>query len=127
MRELIEHFWKAEHRKRGYEIVYTPHIAKLDLWKVSGHWDWYSENMYTPMDVDDTKYLLKPMNCPFHILIHKGKTRSYRDLPIKYAELGTVYRYERSGVLHGMLRVRGFTQDDAHLFCRPDRSLRNNS
>lgn len=120
VRELIEHFWKAEHRKRGYEIVYTPHIAKLDLWKVSGHWDWYSENMYTPMDVDDTKYLLKPMNCPFHILIYKGKTRSYRDLPIKYAELGTVYRYERSGVLHGMLRVRGFTQDDAHLFCRPD-------
>ena len=120
VREIIEHFWKEEHRKRGYEIVYTPHIAKLDLWEVSGHWDWYSENMYSPIDVDDTKYLLKPMNCPFHILIYKGKTRSYRDLPIKYAELGTVYRYERSGVLHGMLRVRGFTQDDAHLFCRPD-------
>ncbi|HHT84305.1 MAG: threonine--tRNA ligase [Bacillota bacterium] len=120
VREVIENFWKEEHRKRGYEIVYTPHIAKLDLWKVSGHWDWYSQNMYSPMDVDDAKYLLKPMNCPFHILIYKGKTRSYRDLPIKYGELGTVYRYERSGVLHGMLRVRGFTQDDAHVFCRPD-------
>ena len=101
VREVIENFWKEEHRKRGYEIVYTPHIAKLDLWKVSGHWDWYSQNMYSPMDVDDAKYLLKPMNCPFHILIYKGKTRSYRDLPIKYGELGTVYRYERSGVLHG--------------------------
>lgn len=120
VREIIEHFWKEEHRRRGYEIVYTPHIAKLDLWKTSGHWDWYQDNMYSPMDVDEAKYLLKPMNCPFHILIYKGKTRSYRDLPIKYAELGTVYRYERSGVLHGMLRVRGFTQDDAHLFCTPD-------
>jgi len=120
IREIIENFWKKEHRKRGYELVYTPHIAKLDLWKVSGHWDWYKQNMYSPMNVDDVEYLLKPMNCPFHILIYKGQTRSYRDLPIKYGELGTVYRYERSGVLHGMLRVRGFTQDDAHIFCRPD-------
>ncbi len=120
IREIIENFWKEEHRKRGYDLVYTPHIAKLDLWKVSGHWEWYQENMYSPMEIDEIKYLLKPMNCPFHILIYKDKTRSYRDLPIKYGELGTVYRYERSGVLHGMLRVRGFTQDDAHLFCRPD-------
>ena len=120
IRELIEDFWKEEHRKRGYDLVYTPHIAKLDLWKISGHWDWYQDNMYGPMEVDEMKYLLKPMNCPFHILIYKGQTRSYRDLPIKYGELGTVYRYERSGALHGMLRVRGFTQDDAHLFCRPD-------
>ncbi|HOK63745.1 MAG TPA: threonine--tRNA ligase [Bacillota bacterium] len=120
IREVIENFWKEEHRKRGYDLVYTPHIAKLDIWKTSGHWDWYKDNMYSPIVVDDVEYLLKPMNCPFHILIYKSSTRSYRDLPIKYAELGTVYRYERSGVLHGMLRVRGMTQDDAHLFCRPD-------
>lgn len=120
IREIIEDFWRKEHRKRGYQLVYTPHIAKLDLWKVSGHWNWYKENMYSPMVIDEVEYLLKPMNCPFHILIFKGDTRSYRDLPIKYGELGTVYRYERSGVLHGMLRVRGFTQDDAHIFCRPD-------
>jgi len=120
IRELIENFWKKEHRKRGYQLVYTPHIAKLDLWKVSGHWDWYRENMYAPMAIDEVEYLLKPMNCPFHILIYKGETRSYRDLPIRYGELGTVYRYERSGVLHGMLRVRGFTQDDAHIFCTPE-------
>lgn len=120
IREQIETFWRKEHRKRGYDLVYTPHIAKLDLWKISGHWNWYKENMYTPMAIDEVEYLLKPMNCPFHILIFKGSTRSYRDLPIRYGELGTVYRYERSGVLHGMLRVRGFTQDDAHIFCRPD-------
>lgn len=120
IREVIEDFWRKEHRKRGYDIVYTPHIAKLDIWKTSGHWDWYKENMYSPIVVDEVQYLLKPMNCPFHILLYKNSTRSYRDLPIKYAELGTVYRYERSGVLHGMLRVRGMTQDDAHLFCRPD-------
>lgn len=120
IREVIEDFWKKEHRKRGYDLVYTPHIAKLDIWKTSGHWDWYKENMYSPIIVDEVQYLLKPMNCPFHILLYKNSTRSYRDLPIKYAELGTVYRYERSGVLHGMLRVRGMTQDDAHLFCRPD-------
>lgn len=120
IRQIIEDFWKAEHQKRGYDLVYTPHIAKLDLWKTSGHWDWYRENMYSPIEMDNVDYLLKPMNCPFHILIYKDKTRSYRDLPIRLGELGTVYRYERSGVLHGMLRVRGFTQDDAHLFCRPD-------
>lgn len=120
IREKIEEFWRAEHRRRGYDIVYTPHIARLDLWKISGHWDWYKENMYPPMDVEGMEYLLKPMNCPFHILIYNSTTRSYRDLPIRWAELGNVYRYERSGVLHGLLRVRGFTQDDAHIFCRPD-------
>ncbi|HHY94982.1 MAG TPA: threonine--tRNA ligase [Firmicutes bacterium] len=120
VRQLIEDFWRAEHRRRGYDIVYTPHIARLDLWKISGHWGWYRENMYSPMDVEGTEYLLKPMNCPFHILMYKSQTRSYRELPLRWAELGTVYRFERSGVLHGLLRVRGFTQDDAHLFCRPD-------
>jgi threonyl-tRNA synthetase len=120
IREKIEDFWRKEHRKRGYDIIYTPHIGKSDLWKMSGHWDFYRENMYSPMDVDGQEYLLKPMNCPFHILIYKTQLRSYRDLPMRYGELGTVYRYERSGVLHGMLRVRGFTQDDAHIFCRPD-------
>ncbi|MGE5541735.1 MAG: threonine--tRNA ligase, partial [Bacillota bacterium] len=120
VRQLIEDFWRQEHRRRGYDIVYSPHIAKLDLWKTSGHWGWYRENMYSPMKIDDVEYLLKPMNCPFHILMYKSATRSYRDLPMRWAELGTVYRYERSGVLHGLLRVRGFTQDDAHLFCRPD-------
>lgn len=120
VREEVENFWKKEHRKRGYDIVYSPHIAKLDLWKTSGHWGWYRESMYAPMVVEDVEYLLKPMNCPFHILMFKNDTRSYRDLPIRMGELGTVYRYERSGVLHGALRVRGFTQDDAHLFVRPD-------
>jgi len=120
VRQIIEDFWRAEHRRRGYDIVYTPHVARLDLWKVSGHWDWYRENMYSPMDVEGVEYLLKPMNCPFHILMYRSQTRSYRDLPLRWAELGTVYRYERSGVLHGLLRVRGFTQDDAHIFCRPD-------
>ena len=120
VRRLIEDFWIAEHLKRGYEIVYSPHIAKLDLWKTSGHWELYQEHLYSPMDVDGQEYLLKPMNCPAHILIYKTRLRSYRDLPIRWAELGTVYRYERSGVLHGLTRVRGFTQDDAHIFCRPD-------
>ncbi len=120
VRELVENFWREEHRKRGYDIVYSPHIAKLDLWKVSGHWDWYKDSMYSPIAIDETAYLLKPMNCPFHILMYQSEGRSYRELPLRWAELGTVYRYERSGVLHGMLRVRGFTQDDAHLFCRPD-------
>jgi threonyl-tRNA synthetase len=120
IRETIEDFWRKEHRRRGYDIVYSPHIAKLDLWKTSGHWSWYRESMYGPMVVEDVEYLLKPMNCPFHILMYKNGTRSYRDLPIRTGELGTVYRYERSGVLHGALRVRGFTQDDAHLFVRPD-------
>ncbi|MGE5585145.1 MAG: threonine--tRNA ligase [Bacillota bacterium] len=120
IRKVIEDFWRDEHLKRGYQLVYSPHIARRDLWEVSGHWGWYRENMYSPIDIDGVEYLLKPMNCPFHILMYKTRTRSYRDLPIRWAELGTVYRYERSGVLHGMLRVRGFTQDDAHLFMRPD-------
>lgn len=120
IRLLIEDFWREEHRKRGYEIVYTPHIAKLNLWKTSGHWDFYRENLYSPIDIEGQQYIIKPMNCLGHILIYKTKLRSYRELPIRYAELGTVYRYERSGVLHGLARVRGFTQDDAHIFCRPD-------
>ncbi|MEW6106556.1 MAG: threonine--tRNA ligase [Bacillota bacterium] len=120
IRKVIEDFWREEHLKRGYQLVYSPHIARRDLWEMSGHWGWYRENMYSPIDIDGVEYLLKPMNCPFHILMYKTRTRSYRDLPIRWAELGTVYRYERSGVLHGMLRVRGFTQDDAHLFMRPD-------
>ncbi len=118
VRKIIEDFWKDEHLRQGYELVYTPHIAKIDLWKTSGHWDFYRENMYSPLDIDGQEYLLKPMNCPGHILIYKSKLHSYRQLPIRWAELGTVYRYERSGVLHGLLRVRGFTQDDAHIFCR---------
>jgi threonyl-tRNA synthetase len=120
IRKVIEDFWRDEHLKRGYDLVFSPHIAKRDLWEISGHWGWYRENMYSPIDIDGVEYLLKPMNCPFHIMMYKTKTRSYRDLPLRWAELGTVYRYERSGVLHGMLRVRGFTQDDAHLFMRPD-------
>ncbi len=120
IREQIENFWRREHRKRGYDLVYSPHIAKVDLWKTSGHWDFYRDSMYSPMDIDGVDYLLKPMNCPFHILMYKTKMRSYRDLPLRWGELGTVYRYERAGVLHGLLRVRGFTQDDAHIFCRPD-------
>ncbi len=120
VRQIIEDFWKLEHRRRGYDIVYSPHIAKVQLWQISGHWDFYRENMYSPMEIDDVEYVIKPMNCPFHILMYKTQIRSYRNLPIRYAELGTVYRYERSGVLHGLARVRGFTQDDAHIFCRPD-------
>jgi len=120
VRQMIEDFWKAEHRRRGYDIVYSPHIAKVHLWETSGHWNFYRENMYSPMDIDDIQYVIKPMNCPFHILMYKTQLRSYRNLPLRYAELGTVYRYERSGVLHGLARVRGFTQDDAHIFCRPD-------
>ncbi len=120
VRRVIEDFWIAEHVKRGYEIVYSPHIAKIDLWKTSGHWELYRENLYSPMDVDGQEYIIKPMNCPAHILMYKTRLRSYRELPIRWAELGTVYRYERSGVLHGLTRVRGFTQDDAHIFCRPD-------
>ncbi|NOZ63723.1 MAG: threonine--tRNA ligase, partial [Caldiserica bacterium] len=103
----------------GYQIVYTPHILKKDLWVRSGHWDFYRENMFPPMELPEATYQLKPMNCPGHILIYKSKMRSYRDLPLRLAEMGTVYRYEKSGVLHGMLRVRGFTQDDAHIFCTP--------
>ena len=120
IREVIEDFWRQEHRRRGYDLVYSPHIAKVDLWKTSGHWGFYRESMYSPIEIDDVQYLLKPMNCPFAILMYKTNLRSYRDLPMRWGELGTVYRYERSGVLHGMLRVRGFTQDDAHIFCRPD-------
>ncbi|HTZ18720.1 MAG TPA: threonine--tRNA ligase, partial [Dissulfurispiraceae bacterium] len=115
IRKTIEDFWRNEHLKADYKLLFTPHIARLDLWKTSGHLDYYSENMYSPMDIEGVAYELKPMNCPFHIDIYKSNLRSYRDLPIRYAELGTVYRYERSGVLHGLLRVRGFTQDDAHI------------
>lgn len=120
IRKLIEDFWRDEHLRAGYEIVYTPHIARLNLWEKSGHLDFFTENMFTPLDMDNVQYQLKPMNCPFHLSIYKSRGRSYRDLPIRWAELGTVYRYERSGVLHGLMRVRGFTQDDAHIFCRPD-------
>ncbi|HKN87859.1 MAG TPA: threonine--tRNA ligase [Nitrospiraceae bacterium] len=120
VRLLIENFWREQHLQHGYQLVYSPHVARLDLWKTSGHVDYYRENMFVPMKVEASEYQLKPMNCPFHIMIYKSHLRSYRDLPIRYGELGTVYRYERTGVLHGLLRVRGFTQDDAHLFCRPD-------
>ncbi|HKW85801.1 MAG TPA: threonine--tRNA ligase [Nitrospiraceae bacterium] len=120
IRLLIENFWREQHLQQGYKLVYSPHVARLDLWKTSGHVEYYRENMFTPMKVEASEYQLKPMNCPFHIVIYKSHLRSYRDLPIRYGELGTVYRYERTGVLHGLLRVRGFTQDDAHLFCRPD-------
>jgi threonyl-tRNA synthetase len=120
LRRLIEDYWKDEHYRHDYELLYTPHIARQDLWKTSGHLDFYSENMYSPMDIDEVKYQLKPMNCPFHIGIYNSRKRSYREFPIRWCELGTVYRYERAGALHGLLRVRGFTQDDAHIFCRPD-------
>jgi len=120
LRKLIEDYWKEEHYRHDYQLLYTPHIARLDLWKTSGHLDFYSENMYSSMDIDEVKYQIKPMNCPFHIGIYKSSKRSYREFPIRWCELGTVYRYERTGVLHGLLRVRGFTQDDAHIFCRPD-------
>jgi len=120
VRWVIEDFWKDEHIKRGYDIVYTPHIAKLDLWKTSGHWEFYRDYLYSPMEVETQQYIIKPMNCLGHILIYKTRLHSYRELPLRYAELGTVYRYERSGVLHGLSRVRGFTQDDAHIFCRFD-------
>lgn len=120
IRHLIEDYWKKEHLQSGYDLVSTPHIAKLNLWETSGHTDFYQENMFRPMSVDEVDYQLKPMNCPFHMQIYKTQIRSYRDLPIRFAELGTVYRYERSGVLHGLMRVRGFTQDDAHIYCHPD-------
>ena len=120
LRRLIEDYWKDEHYRHGYELLYTPHIARQDLWQTSGHLDFYSENMYASMEIDEVKYQLKPMNCPFHIGVYKSDKRSYREFPIRWAELGTVYRYERAGALHGLLRVRGFTQDDAHIFCRED-------
>lgn len=119
IRHEIENFWYEEHLKNGYQLVNTPHIARLDLWKTSGHTDFYRDNMFTPISFDNTDYQLKPMNCPFHMVIFKSRNRSYKDMPIRWAELGTVYRYERSGVLHGLMRVRGFTQDDAHIFCTP--------
>ena len=117
VRHIIETFWRAEHLKNGYELVYSPHVARLSLWQRSGHTDFYAESMYPPFDIEGNLYQLKPMNCPFHILIYKSRLHSYRELPLRWAELGTVYRYERSGVLHGLMRVRGFTQDDAHIFC----------
>jgi len=120
IRRIIEDYLWTELSKAGYQPVYTPHVARLDLWKTSGHWDFYREYMYSPIKVEESEYLLKPMNCPGHVLIYKSLLRSYRELPIRFAELGTVYRYERPGVLHGLLRARGFTQDDAHIFCRPD-------
>ncbi|MBN1210942.1 MAG: threonine--tRNA ligase, partial [candidate division Zixibacteria bacterium] len=113
-------FWREEHLKYGYELVYSPHIANLDLWKRSGHTDFYKDDMYQPIEVDERKFQLKPMNCPFHITMYKSRIWSYRDLPLRWAELGTVYRYERPGVLHGLMRVRGFTQDDAHHFVTPE-------
>ena len=120
IRQIIEDFWKTEHIKRGYDIVYTPHIAKLDLWKTSGHWEFYQNYLFPPMEIEGQQYMLRPMNCLGHILIYKSQLHSYRSLPLRYAELGTVYRYERTGVLYGLARVRGLTQDDAHIFCRPD-------
>jgi len=119
-RHIIETYWKDLHLNRGYELLYSPHVAKLDLWKTSGHFDFYNENMFQAMQVEDEEYQLKPMNCPFHIEVYRGNMFSYRDLPIRWAELGTVYRYERSGTMHGLFRVRGFTQDDAHIFCLPN-------
>jgi threonyl-tRNA synthetase len=121
IRSIIEDFWRREHYRAGYELLYSPHIGRAQLWETSGHLGFYSENMYAPMDVDGSDYYVKPMNCPFHIQIYKNSKRSYRELPLRWAELGTVYRYEKSGVLHGLLRVRGFTQDDAHIFCTPER------
>jgi threonyl-tRNA synthetase len=119
MRKLMEDWMRDEYLKRGYSLVYTPHVARRQLWQTSGHEGYFAQNMFTPMELDDAEYRMKPMNCPFHILIYKDTLRSYRDLPIRLGELGTVYRYERSGVMHGLLRVRGFTQDDAHIFCTP--------
>ena len=120
MRLLIEDFWRQAHFEGGYELLYTPHVADISLWKTSGHLDFYAESMFGPMQVDEREYQLKPMNCPFHVLTFANKLRSYRELPIRWAELGTVYRYERPGVMHGLMRVRGFTQDDAHVFCLPE-------
>jgi len=117
IRSIIEDFWKKEHFKNGYDLVYTPHVGKANLWETSGHLDFYREGMYAAMDVDGQEYFIKPMNCPFHVEIYKSGLRSYRELPLRWAELGTVYRYEKTGTLHGLFRVRGFTQDDAHIFC----------
>ncbi len=119
VRKIMEEWMRDECLKRGYSLVYTPHVARVHLWQISGHEGFYAQNMFTPMELDDADYRIKPMNCPFHILIYKNSPKSYRDLPVRYAELGNVYRYERSGTMHGLLRVRGFTQDDAHIFCEP--------
>ena len=119
MRKEMEDWMREEYLKRGYDLVFTPHVSRVNLWQTSGHEGYYAQNMFTPMELDDASYRMKPMNCPGHILIYRDKLRSYRDLPVRYGELGTVYRYERSGVMHGLLRVRGFTQDDAHIFCTP--------
>ncbi len=120
VRQVIEQFWREEHYKNGYEMVYTPHVGKSWLWETSGHLGFYKDGMYPPMEMDNTDYYVKPMNCPFHIMIYQNSKRSYRDLPFRWAELGTVYRFEKAGSLHGLMRVRGFTQDDAHLFVTPD-------
>ncbi len=120
IRLIIEDYWRKAHLDNGYEMLYTPHIANLDLWKTSGHFDFYRESMFDQMEIESQQYQIKPMNCPFHVLAYKNQLHSYRELPIRLAELGTVYRYERSGALHGLMRVRGFTQDDAHIFCLPD-------
>ncbi len=120
IRSIVEDYWKKVHFRNGYDVVNSPHIGKAWLWQTSGHLDFYKDSMYAPLSIDNVDYYLKPMNCPFHILMYKTALRSYRDLPLRWAELGTVYRYERSGVLHGLLRVRGFTQDDAHIFCTPE-------
>lgn len=120
IRKLVEDYWKEQHLGSGYQLLYTPHIANLNLWKTSGHFDFYRDDMFKPLEVEDEQYQLKPMNCPFHCLLYKDSPKSFRDLPLRWAELGTVYRYERSGTLHGLFRVRGFTQDDAHLFCLPE-------
>lgn len=120
IRHLIESYWKEEHLRKGYKLVYTPHVGRSKLWETSGHLGFYSENMYAPMQIDEQEYYIKPMNCPFHIAIYNANHHSYRELPMRLGELGTVYRYERSGVLHGLMRVRGFTQDDAHIICTPE-------
>src|SRR5438874_1022606 len=120
MRKQMEDWMRDEYLRRGYSLVYTPHVFRRQLWQISGHEGFYAQNMFTPMELDDAEYRMKPMNCPGHILIYKDELRSYRDLPVRLGELGTVYRYERSGVMHGLLRVRGFTQDDAHIFCTPE-------
>jgi len=124
LRKIIEDYLYKELTSKEYQWIASPHIGKLSLWKTSGHWDLYRENMYSPIKIEEEQYILKPMNCPFQVKVFQSKIRSYRDLPIKYAELGTVYRYERSGVLHGLTRVRGFTQDDAHIWCTPEQTAK---
>ena len=120
IRHTFETFWKEEHYKNGYELLYTPHIGQSVLWETSGHLSFYKDGMYSPMQIDEKDYYVKPMNCPFHIEVYQSRLRSYRELPLRWAELGTVYRYEKSGALHGLLRVRGFTQDDSHIICTPE-------